>query len=280
MSKNKIFINGSEKEITKVEAAIKKLRDAVEDLVTNDNHDYEDDYNLLRWLRAQNMNVKKAEKMLRNAHAWKHENNVEQLVYEDLPIDMIEQFPIYVDGMSENGTPVASVQAGKVDFAGQLKLMGKERVLRYCIQIFAQGEKFILECNRKSTSNEPLHENSFKGAIAIVDFDRFSYSQIRSIEAIRTSIEVCKIMMNYFPDLGSEMYCINCNSVSRAALRILRPILETQNLTFQVFGTNELEWKEAILSKIPAHQIRPPFGGTRLDKQILVKPEYLIRSSS
>ncbi|CAG7723375.1 unnamed protein product [Allacma fusca] len=104
MSKN-IIPKGSEKEMTKTEVAIKELREAVKDLVTDDNKEYEDEYNLLRWLRAQNMNVKKAEKMLRTAHYWKLENNVAELVYEDLPLDMIEQFPVFVDGIANDGTP-------------------------------------------------------------------------------------------------------------------------------------------------------------------------------
>ncbi|CAG7818771.1 unnamed protein product [Allacma fusca] len=272
--------NGCEKEITKVQIAIKELREAVKDLVTDDNKEYEDEYNLIRWLRAQNMDVKRAEKMLRHAHTWRLENHVEALVYEDLPQDMIEKFPIFLDGFAKDGTPVSSIQAGRIDLAGQVKLLGREKVLRYCTQIFAQGEKVLLDFNRKNNGNEPIHENSIRGAIAIVDFDQFSYRQVRSIEAVRTAIDICKIMTNYFPDLGSDMYTINCNMFSGIAMRLVRPVLETPYLKFHVFGTNVNEWKEAILSRIPADLIRPPFGGTKDERYVFVKPDCLNRPRS
>ncbi|CAG7692594.1 unnamed protein product [Allacma fusca] len=175
---------------------------------------------------------------------------------------------------------VSSVQAGKIDFVGQLKLMGRDKILRYCIQVFAQSEKLLLDFTRKNNGNKPIHENSIRGAIAIADFDQFSYKQLRSIEAIRIGIEVCKIMINYFPDLGSELYCINCTTIAGIGLKLVRPILESPNLKFHVFGTNQDEWKEAILSRIPADLIRPPFGGTRNDAQVLIKPDCLIRPTS
>ncbi|CAG7823269.1 unnamed protein product, partial [Allacma fusca] len=49
--------------------AIEQLKEAVKDLVEV-RKDFEDDLFLLRWLKARNMDVKKAEKMARGWHHW------------------------------------------------------------------------------------------------------------------------------------------------------------------------------------------------------------------
>ncbi|CAG7721721.1 unnamed protein product, partial [Allacma fusca] len=52
---------------TPAELAIQQLKEALKDLVEV-RRDFEDDLFLLRWLKARNMDVKKAEKMARGWH--------------------------------------------------------------------------------------------------------------------------------------------------------------------------------------------------------------------
>jgi len=52
-------------------------------------------------------------------------------------------------------------------------------------------------------------------------------------------------------------------------VELLVPYLSGENReALKVYGFNKHEWQPKILSLIPANQIRPEFGGTKVDSTI------------
>ncbi|CAG7716264.1 unnamed protein product [Allacma fusca] len=260
------------------EHSIKQLKECISDFISESDL-YSDDFYLLRWLRAGSMDVTRAAKLLRNAAKWRKSYELESLLEENFPQDWLETMPIYVDAMSVDGVVVATAEAGAIDFRQIVEEKGKETAVRLMAQAFAQSEKVILERNKINFQDQPLNEHSIQGATLIVDFNNFSARQIQSFRSIQATIDVCKILVNYFPDLGSKFICINCNSVSMVILKILRSIIEGPHFKFEIYGSDENEWKPSILPQIPANQLRRPFGGTRDDGET-IKRDRLVNPNN
>jgi len=52
-------------------------------------------------------------------------------------------------------------------------------------------------------------------------------------------------------------------------VELLIPYLSGENReALKVYGSNKQEWQPKILSLIPSNQIRPEFGGTKVDSTI------------
>ncbi|CAG7723797.1 unnamed protein product, partial [Allacma fusca] len=86
-----------------VTGAIAELKAAIQDIIPEDSL-YEDDFYLLRWIRAGKTDVKKAEKKLRKAAKWRKENNISSLALEPFPENWLESHPMFADAVTKEGS--------------------------------------------------------------------------------------------------------------------------------------------------------------------------------
>jgi len=64
-----------------------------------------DDTTLLRFLRARDLEVKRAEAMLRKSVEWREANSVESATKWQVPQDILKDFKMYFTGLDKNGFP-------------------------------------------------------------------------------------------------------------------------------------------------------------------------------
>ncbi|CAG7825942.1 unnamed protein product, partial [Allacma fusca] len=267
-----IYLNVQQGVITKVfimetiencvDAAIAELRTNIKDIIHEDSL-YGDEFYLLRWLKVSNMKVKKAEKYLRSTAKWRKELDVSSMYNGSFPDGWLESMPIYADAVTNSGSLAASVQAGLVDIRGILEERGRANVVKLLVQAFVQAERVLVELNRNRFGGEFLTENSVEGGTMILDMNNFQARHLGSLQVLQTVGEVCKIIVKYFPVLGARIIVLNCNSFATVILKIIRSILESPSLVFEVYGQDKSEWQDSITSQIPSHLIRDVFGGTR-----------------
>ena len=81
--------------------------------------------------------------------------------------------------------------------------------------------------------------------------------------AVEASLEIATIYGNYFPDMAERVYLINVSKVFAVLFKMIKPLLNLPCV--EVFDSNELKWRSAILSNIKPDQIRIPFGGSKHD---------------
>ncbi|CAG7833361.1 unnamed protein product [Allacma fusca] len=236
---------------------------------------YEEDFYLLRWLKAYNMSVRKAEKHLRSTANWRKENDVASLYDANFPMAWLESMPIYADAVTKDGSIACSIQAGLVDIRGMLEELGRQDFVKYLTQAFVQVERVLIELNKYKNRGQPLTENCIDGGTILLDMDQFAPRQLRSFEVLSTIGEVCKNVVKHFPYLGATFIVLNCNTVSAVLLKVIRSILESPSFKFEVYGQDRAEWEESIQNQIPAHMLRDVFGGTR-PKEEKMKRDILI----
>lgn len=83
---------------------VQKLRNRVTDVAPKE--DLENDYWLIRWLRAREMDLDKAEVMLRKSMAWNHRNEIDSIL-DWKPIH--NYFRYAVAGSDNDGSPGKSL---------------------------------------------------------------------------------------------------------------------------------------------------------------------------
>ncbi|CAG7728707.1 unnamed protein product [Allacma fusca] len=246
-----------------VPTALAELKEAIKDIIHEDAL-FEDDFYLLRWLKATKFNVKKAEKKLRKTGKWRKEIDMATLSKETFPDKLMDDVPIFVDTVTKDGAAVASLQAGLMDIPRLFKEWGREKLVRHLMQAFGQAESVLLFLDHRKYDGQPLTENSVNGAVFLIDADKLSAKDMSSLDVIQTVTEVCKKLKKYFPLLACKLIAVNCTPVVDVVLKIARTILEKANLKFEIYGKEEKsKWHEALQAQIPVHLLRENFGGTR-----------------
>ncbi|CAG7722233.1 unnamed protein product [Allacma fusca] len=224
------------------------------------------------------MVVKKAEESIRNTAKWRQENGVASLIEESFPEGWLETMPIYIDAVTPDGVLIVTIEAGLIDFLGMLNKFGRKKTVLLFMQAFSQIEQVLIDLNRKNLGDEPLTENSVIGAIILIDMDQFAVRQLRSIEGIQAITEICQNLVKYFPYVSSMFMFINCNIVTSALFKIVRPILESPSLKFEVYGQNKSEWQGRVSNFAPENLLRTPFGGTKPKENIIKRRKMVDRS--
>lgn len=261
---------------TDVVAGIAELKTAIKDIINEDSL-YEDDFYLLRWLKAGKFNLKKAEKKMRKAAKWRKENNISALATEPYPEGWLEAVPIHADAVTKEGVVVTSLQFGAVDIPALFKQWGKEQIVKLTVQSFAQLELVMIELNKRKNEGKPLSENSVEGGVMLIDTDKLGAKDLSSLDVLQTFTEICKKLKKYFPGLAAKFIVVNCTSVIDTFLKVARAILEKASLKFEIFGKDEKSnWHEAVTAQIPAKLLRDVFGGTRPTETEVVKRDRFV----
>ncbi|CAG7731064.1 unnamed protein product [Allacma fusca] len=252
-----------------VESDVELLRSSVKDLIQADA-ELGEDLCLLRWLKACDMNPKKAERMMRASITFRRENNFDVISkFEFNPI-FEKGIPFRLQGSARNGVPVISIEGGKVDFRGLVDTYGKDQVHRFVMSKIFCFEQSVINWNkenskRNNVSGIPISRESFQGAIYLVDCKNISLRQMTSLKSIQVSTQICKDYISYIPVMTSRMILINCPRFGAPIVSMLKAILEGPSLSLEVYDTNVKKWTEEVHKKIHPDQLGVAFGGTRTE---------------
>ncbi|KAH9381181.1 hypothetical protein HPB48_003158 [Haemaphysalis longicornis] len=129
--------------------ALEQFREAVQDV----RQPVHTDANLLRWLRAREFDVTRAEHMFRQV--------------------MRDHFPGGILDCCPKGNPVWLINIGSVDIKGYLQVLPKADVYRHCMYLLEKQEKI-----KRDTSSKLGRE--IETQYVIMDFENFSLRQVYS----------------------------------------------------------------------------------------------------
>ncbi|CAG7734302.1 unnamed protein product, partial [Allacma fusca] len=151
----------------KEQAALKQFREKLSGHVKK--ADQNEDMELLRWLRARDLNSDKAEEMYRKSMSWREKNNIDELG-KDMNLDeyLIQKMPIRFSN-DKQGTTVCIFRFGRWDMKSLLQEGYRDRMLMY---VFKYIELYIRHSN--STT---IAQNKATQLCMMVDFDMFSMKQ-------------------------------------------------------------------------------------------------------
>jgi len=221
--------------------AIEAFKGKVGDILRKEQ--LEDDEFLIRWLRARDMNLEKAEAMLRNSMKWRADNQIDTTL--DKPVDpyFSSTYPFSLTGKDKDGRPLIVLPIGRWDARKAVEEGKTEQLLGYINFFFESVMKVLRE------------SENHKQFTAIVDWDGYSFSQFTNIKAAQTVLKMSAIYEAHYPEILWHCVFINTTAVFKLLWALMRKILAEKTVgKIQVFGTNRSEWEPVIMELVDTSQ--------------------------
>jgi hypothetical protein len=117
---------------------LSQFRERFSDILKAEEHLHktlcDDDYFLIRWLRARNLDLDKAEEMLRNSLKWRKENEIEGILDRpeaQVPVKYKRLYPTGVFGEDEEGNVLLCLPVGRFNHRIAIGEIGLETFIKY-----------------------------------------------------------------------------------------------------------------------------------------------------
>ncbi|KAG0412927.1 hypothetical protein HPB47_009926 [Ixodes persulcatus] len=206
--------------------ALDQLKDRIQDIWKEEFTDYF----LLRWLRAREFDISKAESMLRQNQKWRRENNIDSL---------LETYKI--------------PEALKPFIPGLLRCLTKEQMLMVSV---AYLEQCAAEGRRQS---EKLGRIVGTGTV-LGDYEHLSLSQVCSLEVLEFMRKLIGVYESNYPETLERCFLVNTPSFFPYAWKLLLPFMSEKTAgKMQIFSYEG--WKPVLFKYVDPSAIPVHWGG-------------------
>jgi len=214
-----------------------RFKEAVNDLK-------QDDTVLLRFLRARNYDLKKAEEMIRSALQWREEVDIKNYQNWEFPPYYKSEMAYQFFGNDYEGAPALWVPVGKWNGKHLVENGEGENLLRWAFAMIERGLKTV-------------QDNDSQGNV-IVDLSGLTYSQATHIASLKLFYQGCQRIEQCYPEIIKSVIVINAPWVFTLGYNFIKGIItrETQE-KIRIFGCNKDEWMPILHQKFPKESILP-----------------------
>ncbi|KAM7368531.1 hypothetical protein PAMP_012865 [Pampus punctatissimus] len=214
------------------------------------------DHYLLRWLRARNFNVQKAETMMRKHVDFRRHMKVDTIISDWKPPEVIEK---YVSGgmcgYDREGSPIWYDVIGPLDPKGLLLSATKQDFMKTKIR---HTEMLQRECRRQS---EKLGKN-IEAISLIYDCEGLGLKHIWK-PAVEAYGEILTMFEENYPEGLKRVFLIKAPKMFPMAYNLIKHFLcEETRRKIIVLGSN---WQEVLRKHIDPEQLPVVYGGTLTD---------------
>ncbi|KAF4082148.1 hypothetical protein AMELA_G00148350 [Ameiurus melas] len=235
-------------------AALEQFCERIEDVYAQLPN--QSDHYLLRWLRARSFNVLKAEAMLRKHLEFRKRLQVDSILEEWKPPEVIEH---YVSGgmcgYDREGSPVWYDIIGPLDPKGLLMSATKQDYIKTKIR---DCELLRRECLRQS---ERLGK-TVESITLIYDCEDLGLKHIWK-PAVEAYGEILTMFEENYPEGLKRILLIKAPKIFPIAYNLIKPFLcEETRRKIVIIGSN---WKEVLQKYVAPDQLPVVYGGTLTD---------------
>ncbi|XP_021955529.1 SEC14-like protein 4 [Folsomia candida] len=219
-------------------------------------HDYmEKDVFLIKWLRAKNLNIRGAEKMLRQHLAFRKEYRMDTIADEDFG-NLVYEYAYSTDGVDYEGRPVLALNAADWDIRRGILSGQKDHIIRWSLRAYEIGNRRVRELQ-----NSGQNVTQF---VMVCNFDGFNIIQHACLQCIDVIVNFLVTYENNFPGMADSIIAIKTPQTFDLVLRALTSVMSKETReAVKIWGPNRDEWQTNLLKQIPADQLDEEFGGTR-----------------
>ncbi|XP_077164082.1 SEC14-like protein 2 [Paroedura picta] len=237
----------------KQEAALAKFRENVQDIMSALPD--QDDYFLLKWLRARCFDLQKSEAMLRKHVALRKHMNSEH-IFEWTAPEVIEKYMTGGHcGFDRNGCPVWYEIIGPLDAKGILLSASKQDLLK---KKFKDCEKIRKVCDQQTK----LLGRKIETITMIYDFEGLGLKHLWK-PAVEAYGELLAMFEENYPESLRRIFVIKAPRLFPVAYNLVKHLLsEDTRKKIVILGSN---WKEVLNKNIEPDQLPVEYGGTLTD---------------
>ncbi|CAD5120718.1 DgyrCDS9282 [Dimorphilus gyrociliatus] len=188
------------------------------------------DYYLVKWLKARNYDISKAESMFRNSMKWRDEFGTDSLLTEFKDPEVLEKhWTGGTTGFDTDGRPLFLMACRGMDFKGIFRSVNKSDLHKFHIKRMMR----LLEIGKEQTAKTGKQIDQ---TTVVADMDGLTLKQF-FVPGMDQMYEVLRIYESNFPEFLGAAYVING------------------------------DWKSKVLGKfIEADQLPVSWGGTQIDE--------------
>ncbi|XP_059149156.1 SEC14-like protein 2 [Physella acuta] len=233
-------------------ACLAQFRQNVQDILK----EHHDDYYLLRWLRARKFDLNKSEAMLRNHIKWRAVNNVDTILEDFEPPEVMQKY--YTGGLfgqDKEGALLWIDPNGYIDMKGILMSMRKQDVIKSKIWLLEEIYRlFELKTKEQGRRVDQM--------VIIFDLEKFGLKHLWK-PGVDVFTEIVATFEDHYPETLKKTFVINAPKIFPIAYNLLRPFLsEETHRKVTICGSN---FREVLLHHIDPDQLPQHWGGTCVD---------------
>ncbi|XP_035223715.1 SEC14-like protein 2 isoform X3 [Stegodyphus dumicola] len=233
--------------------ALKEFRRAVQDILQH----HHDDQFLLRWLKARDFDLAKAERMIRESFKFRKKLGADTILTSayELP-EVYKKHPITEClGFDKEHSVVRLFMAGICDYKGfvySLRIVDMMKILIYMLE---HDLKMVQEKKKKIVKLE--EKTTF-----ILDFNGFTLKQFYDKSVINAGIQLITMYQDNYPETLKAAYLINVPSYFSWIFNLFKPFLNAVTLSkIKIYRTDE--WQDELF-QIMDPKLVPAFMGGKL----------------
>ncbi|KAG8954115.1 Non-classical phosphatidylinositol transfer protein (PITP) [Tulasnella sp. 419] len=201
---------------------------------------------LVKFLRARNLNVDEATKMLAETLKWRHTFKAAETADEEFPDDVFGKIG-YVYGKDKGGRPITyNVYGGNSDL--EAVFGDTERFLRWRVGLMEKGLRLIDFINIDSM-------------VQVHDYDGVGMSS-RTAASKKAAADASKIFQDYYPELLHKKYFINVPALMAWVFWAFKPFVSSQTFAkLQMVGRGPETIAKELLPAIDKSELPKRYGG-------------------
>ncbi|CAL1296159.1 unnamed protein product [Larinioides sclopetarius] len=216
----------------------------------------EDSYLFYRFLKAREFDLPKAEDMLRKSIAWRKQYEVDTLLTNYTPPEVLTKYyPVSLLGFDKDGFPVRYVDFA-TDQKGIYNSVKKSDLIKYCLYLLEKDAELLKMQSQKC--GKPITKVSY-----IYNFEGMTISKATD----RTSIELLllgtRIFQDNYPERIREIYVINAAAYFSILFSVVKSL--APQLFNKVYILGAEKWREELLDVIDADELPGFLGGNKTD---------------
>uniref|UniRef100_A0ACB8FYP1 Uncharacterized protein n=1 Tax=Sphaerodactylus townsendi TaxID=933632 RepID=A0ACB8FYP1_9SAUR len=215
----------------------------------------QDDYYLLKWLRARCFDLQKSEGMLRKHVAYRKHMDSEHIFEWEVP-EVVDKYMTGGQcGFDQNGCPIWYEIIGPLDCKGILFSASKQDLLK---KKFKDCENIRKLCESQT---EKLGKK-IETVTMIYDFEGLGLKHLWK-PAVEAYGELLAMFEENYPESLRRIFVVKAPRLFPIAYNLVKHLLseDTRN-KIVVLGSN---WKEVLLKHIDPDQLPVEYGGTLTD---------------
>jgi len=251
-------ITNEEKEL------IVKLRERVQDELPSAVKAYSDedeDLFLVRWLRARDLDLDNATKMLRTSLQWRKERNADEAANAKPHPFFAENYPYFVPGTNKLGQPVVLIPLADWDFRKVVN--NADRLAEFDDFVATFFEiicRYIREqhLKRKETGHGPITQMTM-----LVDVKSYSYMQLINLGAMKKILQIASTYETHYPEILFRAVFVNCPSYFGMFIAMLKPVIAPKTLGKLICYSQMSEWQKDMVELVDPTIIPEQYGGTK-----------------
>ncbi|CAD5120719.1 DgyrCDS9283 [Dimorphilus gyrociliatus] len=219
---------------------------------------HHDDFYLLKWLKARNFNISKAQIMIRKSLLWRKEFEIDDLVEKFKPSEVLLNYiPGGTTGFDRNNRPIYLLTAKDLDLEGIFQSVTKTELQKFFLLKMEQFRQICVE------ESERLNVR-IDQAVGIADLNGLTLKQF-FVPGINQVYDILKLYEANYPEFLGAFYVVNAPRIFPIIFNVVKPIMsEDTKQKIHIYGR---DWKEKIIGvHINEDQLPLGWGGTQIDR--------------